>query len=233
MYLADINLSLFDLLALVAAGALVGTDAISWLQVMISRPIVAGTIGGALTGDPGAGLLAGAFLELLSLRHPPYGAARYPDTAPASLIAGAAYAAAGGSGLGSLLLVLVSGWGIGWIGTRSVQVLRAINTRLARDPEFLAREPVRIEVRQRLGIVLDALRAALLTASFLVPVTILAVLANRTTAVWEAESVAVVLLIVSLAGVVGAGARTVVGGHRSWPLLLAGAGGAVVLAAVL
>ena len=43
--------------------------------MMISRPIVAGTIGGLLFGDAAAGFAAGAFLEVLSFRHPPYGAA--------------------------------------------------------------------------------------------------------------------------------------------------------------
>jgi mannose/fructose/N-acetylgalactosamine-specific phosphotransferase system component IIC len=233
MYLADITLGPADLLLIAVAGALVGVDSVTWMQAMISRPIVAGTIGGALVGGPAAGFLVGAFLELFSFRHPPYGAARYPDSAPASLVAGAGYAAAGGTGLGSLLLVIVAGWGIGWIGARSVQVLRSFNTFLARDPVFLARRPVRIEVRQRLGIVLDGLRAALLAVSFTVPVAILAVLGNRYTAEWGGSSVAAGLLVVALAGVVGAGSRTIGGGLRMWPLLLAGAAAGLLALAVL
>ena len=233
MFLADVGLDPLDLLFLAAAGGLVGVDSVTWLQAMISRPIVAGTIGGALVGGPAAGFLVGAFLELLSFRHPPYGAARYPDVATASLIAGAGYAAAGGSGLGSLLLVLVAGWGIGWIGTRSVQALRAFNTRLAADSAYLARKPARIEIRQRLGIALDGFRAALLTASFTIPVALLATFANRVTGQWEGGSVAAGLVVVGLAGVVGAGSRTIGGTFRLWPLLLLGAGAAFLAVALL
>jgi len=233
MHLADIGLTPMDLVLLAAAGALVGVDSVTWLQVMISRPIVAGTIGGALVGGPAAGFLAGAFLELLSFRHPPYGAARYPDVATASLIAGAGYAAAGGSGLGSLLLVIVAGWGIGWIGTRSVHFLRAFNTRLAVDSAYLARKPARIEIRQRLGIALDGLRAALLTASFTIPVALSATFANRITGRWEGESVAAGLVVVGLAGAVGAGSRTIGGAFKLWPLLLLGAAAAFLTVTLL
>lgn len=233
MYLADVGLAPMDLVFLALAGALVGVDSVTWLQSMISRPIIAGTIGGALVGGPAAGFLVGAFLELLSFRHPPYGAARYPDVATASLIAGAGYAAAGGRGLGSLLLVLVAGWAIGWIGTRSVQILRAFNTRLAMDSVYLARKPVRIEVRQRLGIALDGFRAALLTASFTIPVALLATYANRVTGRWEGSSVAAGLVVVSLAGVVGAGSRTIGGAFKSWPLLLVGAAAALLVVTLL
>lgn len=233
MYLADVGLAPMDLVFLALAGALVGVDSVTWLQSMISRPIIAGTIGGALVGGPAAGFLVGAFLELLSFRHPPYGAARYPDVATASLIAGAGYAAAGGRGLGSLLLVLVAGWAIGWIGTRSVQILRAFNTRLAMDSVYLARKPVRIEVRQRLGIALDGFRAALLTASFTIPVALLATYANRVTGRWEGGSVAAGLVVVGLAGIVGAGSRTIGGAFKSWPLLLVGAAAALLVVTLL
>ncbi len=233
MYLADVGLAPMDLMFLALAGALVGVDSVTWLQSMISRPIIAGTIGGALVGGPAAGFLVGAFLELLSFRHPPYGAARYPDVATASLIAGAGYAAAGGRGLGSLLLVLVAGWAIGWIGTRSVQILRAFNTRLAMDSVYLARKPVRIEVRQRLGIALDGFRAALLTASFTIPVALLATYANRVTGRWEGGSVAAGLVVVGLAGIVGAGSRTIGGAFKSWPLLLVGAAAALLVVTLL
>lgn len=231
MFLADVNLNPLDLLLLTAAGAFVGVDSVTWVQAMTSRPIVAATIGGALVGSPAAGFLVGSFLELLSFRHPPYGAARYPDVAPAGLIAGAGFAAAGG-GLGSLLLVIVAGWGIGWIGTRSVQILRGLNTRLVEDPAFLARKPRRIEHRQRLGIALDGFRAALLTASFTVPVALLATYANRFTDGWQGSSVASGLLIVSLAGVVGAGSRTIGGAFRLWPLLLVGAAAGLLVVAL-
>ena len=87
MHLADVGIGPLDLLLIALVGGLVGADSVSWVQAMISRPIVAGTLGGALAGSPTAGFTVGAFLELLSFRHPPYGAARYPDVATASVSA--------------------------------------------------------------------------------------------------------------------------------------------------
>lgn len=233
MHLADVGIGPLDLLLIALVGGLVGADSVSWVQAMISRPIVAGTLGGALAGSPAAGFMVGAFLELLSFRHPPYGAARYPDVATASLIGGAAYAASGGTGLGSLLLVIAAGWGIGWMGTRSVHLLRVFNTRLAADSAFLARKPRRIEIRQRMGIALDGLRAALLTASFTIPVALSATFANRLTDSWAGEPAAGGLVVVALAGVVGAGSRTIGGVFKLWPLLLVGVAVGLTAAALL
>ncbi|MFC1531582.1 PTS sugar transporter subunit IIC, partial [Gemmatimonadota bacterium] len=67
----------------VLAGAVLGMDAVSWPQVMVSRPLVSATIGGWLLGNPVAGMLVGLVLEIYALRHPPFGAAKYPDTGPA------------------------------------------------------------------------------------------------------------------------------------------------------
>ena len=41
----------FDLIPFVALGALVGLDVVSFPQMMISRPLVAATVAGALAGD--------------------------------------------------------------------------------------------------------------------------------------------------------------------------------------
>ena len=50
------------LLPIAALGGLVGMDVVSFPQAMWSRPIVAATLAGALSGDARAGLLAGAAL---------------------------------------------------------------------------------------------------------------------------------------------------------------------------
>ena len=68
--MSELDLSLGLLAALVACGAALGLDAVSWPQVMISRPIVAATFGGALLGDAASGFLVGAALE----QHPRVGA---------------------------------------------------------------------------------------------------------------------------------------------------------------
>jgi len=202
-------------------GGLTGVDAVSWPQVMVSRPIVSATIGGAVMGRPAAGLLAGALLELLALRHQPFGAARYPDTGPAGVVAGAAYAASGGGGAAALATAAVMGWALGWIGARTVHVQRAVSGHLLADVEVLAAEPRRLERRQRLAVGLDFARGALLGATFLVP----AVLAVRL--VPAAHGAGGAAAAAALAAAAGAGAGASVGAlgraRGRWWLLAAGA----------
>lgn len=215
-----LDLGLSHWLLAVLAGGLVGMDAVSGPQIMISRPIVSGTVGGALFGDPAAGFLVGAVLEVFGFRHPPLGAARYADLGPAGLMAGAGYAVAGG-GVAALTVVLVAGWALGWLGSRTVVGLRRINGRLV-SPDGLAAVPARLEVRQRLGLLMDFLRGALLTAAFLVPMLMLA----RITAVEPGQPgrrLAVVSLIVAVGGAAGAGGRNMTAGGRALLLLLGGA----------
>src|SRR5205807_2572076 len=49
-------------------GRLVGVDLVSLPQIMISRPLVAGTVAGLLAGDPVSGVIVGATLELVAWR---------------------------------------------------------------------------------------------------------------------------------------------------------------------
>jgi PTS system mannose-specific IIC component len=60
-------------------GVVVGLDTTSVAQTMLSRPLVAGTIAGAIVGDPGGGLMMGVILEFFAFEVLPVGAARYPD----------------------------------------------------------------------------------------------------------------------------------------------------------
>src|ERR671911_2712979 len=68
-------------------GTLVGVDLVSVPQAMISRPLVAGTVAGALAGDIEAGLRLGVLFELFALDVLPVGAVRYPDYGPATVAA--------------------------------------------------------------------------------------------------------------------------------------------------
>ena len=223
MPLGEIPLHTTSWLILVALGGILAVDSVSWPQVMISRPLVSATLGGWVMGDPSAGFLVGALLELLSLRHPPFGAASYPDTGPAGLVAGCAYAAVGTASLGSLVAAILVGWAVGWIGTVSVQLRRRGNERLLSPESELAARPELLEKRQKTAVRLDVLRGALLTAGFLVPALVAAawvveqpesVLAT----VWGAA-----MLVTALAAAAGAGGRTSSFGVGGWPLLFAGA----------
>ena len=82
---ADLPLVLLTLL-----GAVLGLDAVSFPQAMLSRPIVAATLGGAFVGNAEVGLLVGATLELIALETLPVGASRYPEWGSASVVGGAA-----------------------------------------------------------------------------------------------------------------------------------------------
>lgn len=232
MPLGEIPLSTTTWLILVAVGGILAVDSVSWLQVMVSRPLVSATVGGWLLGDAGSGFLVGALLELMSLRHPPFGASRYPDTGPAGLIAGAAYAAVGEPSLGALVAAMLSGLVVGWIGAFTVQLRRRGNERLLGSIGELAAQPELLERRHRLAIQIDAVRGALITAGFLVPAVLASAWlvdqpASKSAAVWGAA-----MLVTALAAAAGAGGRTSSYGTVGWPLLFAGAALGAILAGV-
>lgn len=74
-------------LALFAWGIIAGLDQVSVLQGLLSRPLVAGTVSGAILGDLEGGIRIGAVLELFALDILPVGASRYPDFGGASVAA--------------------------------------------------------------------------------------------------------------------------------------------------
>lgn len=206
-------------LFLCAAGAVAGTDGSSGPHAMLSRPLVAGVTGGAVVGDPAAGLLAGAVLELMTLPYPPMGAARTPDTGVAGVVGGAAYAAAGG-GVAGLAGAVLAGWGAGWAGEWSLRWLRRINERLVARPE-LAGDPDLLETRHRWAVRLDALRGGLVTAALMVPAAAAASLASGAPA--PAGLVGVVMAGAVVAAGIGAAAGSsarVLATGRNRPALL-------------
>lgn len=156
-------------LLLGAWGTLVGLDLASVPQVMIARPLVAGTVAGAILGDVGTGLRLGVLFELLQFDILPLGAARYPEYGPATVASVAtAHAAAGALGVG---LGVAVGLVTGLLGGISVHwALRPLNTRAVR------RASARLEAGDPRAVVgvhvaclgRDALRATLVTAVGLV-----------------------------------------------------------------
>src|SRR3954471_14228937 len=86
-------------------GGLLALDGTSVGQVMVSRPLVAASLGGLVVGHPAAGMAIGVVLEALHLAVLPVGASRYPEGGPAAAVAGAAYAAYAPAGGGSAALL--------------------------------------------------------------------------------------------------------------------------------
>jgi len=141
------------LIALVVWGTFVGVDLVSLPQMMIARPLVAGTVAGAILGDIPTGLKLGVVFELLQYDILPVGAVRYPEYGPATVAAVAtAHASAG------------------LFGGVTINVLRRVNSSIIHnaaarlesgDPSAL----VRVHVG---GLLRDALRAAVVTGFGLV-----------------------------------------------------------------
>lgn len=205
------------------AGGVLALDGVSFPQVMISRPLVSATIGGAILGSAGGGLLVGALLELLSMRHPPYGAAKYPDTGPAGLVAGAAYAASGAASIEALVTSLIGGWVVGWAGSYAGYARRRLNERFVANVSLLAEYPAKLERRVRLALAIDFARGAAVTGGFLVPIALLSVFAAGTPVTGPGAAFGAAALVTAIAASIGAGARTTAPDVRAWMMVLLGA----------
>ena len=123
--------SLLHLLPHALLGAVRGLDTVSFPQAMLSRPLAAATLGGALAGSPGGGLLVGAALELIALETLPFGASRYPEWGSASAVGGALFASSPEPRAGALSLALITAVTTAWVGGWSMVQLRQLNARLA------------------------------------------------------------------------------------------------------
>lgn len=113
-------------------GGVVGLDGTSFPQVMISRPLLAGTLTGALFGRPLEGLVIGFIMEAFSLITLPIGAARYPESGTAAVATVGAYMAAVEPGLapGALVIAVAFGFGWEWVAGETVVLQRRSNGQL-------------------------------------------------------------------------------------------------------
>ncbi len=215
------------ILALLAWGTIVAVDLVTLPQGMLSRPLVAATVAGALAGDAAAGLLAGVALELYALEVMPIGAARYPDWGPASVAAGAAVAAIPGAGIGvaglvGLPLALLGGWSL--VAHRR-HTARSIATRL---DQVAAGDARAIWQLQRNGLLRDAFRGlALATAG----IVVLAVARQIPwTEIANLELLDVAVLAGGLAAAISGAIRSAgAGARRRWLAVGVAAGLVVVL----
>lgn len=197
------------LLPVVLLGALLGLDTVSFPQAMLSRPIVAATLGGTLIGDPMSGLFAGVTLEFIAVETLPFGASRYPEWGSASVIGGALFASYPTHPPGAMAIAIVAALATAWIGGWTMVKLRqrnavwAAHSRGALDAG--ARGAV-ISVQLK-GLTGDLVRGALLTAiAFLV----FAPLAEATVGRWTVDA--------RTSRSVAIGAAVAVAGGAAWKL---------------
>ena len=147
-------------------GGLMGLDTVSFPQAMMSRPIVAGTLGGAALGSPAAGVLCGATIELFALETLPVGASRYPEWGSASLLAGGLFAMQASERAGGLLTSVAFALLWAYVGSWSMVQLRKLNGRWARrrhEAVALGSRDVVVGL-QLYGLTADLLRGIVLTA---------------------------------------------------------------------
>ena len=112
---------------------LLGLDRTAALQIMISRPLVAGPAVGLLLGDPLTGLTIGMLLELLWLCRMPVGASiPHDDTQVTVGATTLAIALSGvvGRGVGLTLCALLVALPLGKIGQVVERTVRSSNQRL-------------------------------------------------------------------------------------------------------
>lgn len=209
-------------------GGLLGLDQTGVGQFMVSRPLVTGTLVGALLGSPGSGILVGAMLEALFLPAFPVGGARFPETGPATVVAAAA---ASTPGAGSLAVAAV--FGVVWahLGSRSVELLRRVNERLVPDPRRSRVGPGPLERRHLGAVALDFLRAAALTGiGLLLAGEVAAPLARR----WPLGTEATTGLLAVAACVSAGGLLSGLGGpRRRAGLVVVGAVAGVIAGVIL
>ena len=221
------NLPIEVLIALVVWGTLVGVDLVSLPQMMIARPLVAGTVAGAILGDIPTGLKLGVVFELLQYDILPVGAVRYPEYGPATVAAVAtAHASAGVLGLGLGALV---GLVTGLLGGVTINVLRRVNSRIvhAAASELEAGDPralVRVHVG---GLLRDGLRAAVVTMVGLVLAWLARPLLGGVLSVRGAVLLAVAVVATALAAG-AAGTLRLVGRGPNLAWFAAGLGGGIV-----
>ena len=198
-------MSLLETLPIALLGALLGLDVVSFPQAMVSRPIVAATLAGAFIGNPPAGLLIGAVLELIALDTLPFGASRYPEWGSAGVVGGALFAAQPpgmpgalpASLLAALLTASISGWSM-------VMLRRIIATRLERT-----RDSIEAGSRDALlglhlsGMTMDLLRGALVTTLGMI---VFSPLVAAIVAIWGSESAPSRAVVVVIAAIVAGGA---------------------------
>lgn len=126
-----------DFMILALLGGLVAIDETAFLQIMISRPLVAGSLVGLAFGDLDSGLFFGAMAELIYLDALPAGAARFPDSGLATVVGTGLIVLAGRHGMspsaGVWLVALLMAVLVGRVGERTITFVRRRNNGLCEE----------------------------------------------------------------------------------------------------
>lgn len=208
-------MSAIDLIPLALLGGILGLDVVSFPQAMVSRPLVAATLAGALIGEATAGLMLGAALELIALETLPFGASRYPEWGSASVVGGAIYASQTAHPAGAMSMAVVSALATTWVGGWTMVKLRRLNAYWAARKREALEAGARGAVisLQLTGMTADLVRGAVLTA---IAYALLAPLAAWCLARWTMDSRLSRAIVVAAAASVAGGA--------AWKLFHATAG---------
>jgi len=198
-------IELVALIPLALLGGILGLDVVSFPQAMISRPLVASTLAGALIGQSASGLLLGAALELIALETLPFGASRYPEWGSASVVGGAIFASHPSHPAGAMTLATLSALATTWIGGWTMVKLRERNAVWAGHRRDALEAGARGSVvsLQLMGMTADFLRGAGLTA---LAYALLAPLAAACISLWSVDARISRCLVVGLAASVAGGA---------------------------
>jgi PTS system mannose-specific IIC component len=195
-------------------GGIVGLDATSFPQAMISRPLVAAALAGGVLGRPVEGVAIGVILELFALVILPIGAARYPEAGTASVAASGAYAMTAGGVVPDLLLLAII-FGLAWehLTGASVRLLRRWNEWIVADaPRRGAVSAARLERLHLAAMAIDLVRGGVVSV---IGAALGAWLLRRVHPLWSMPgSVVLGVLAVSGAAMLGA-ALPLFGGWKS------------------
>jgi mannose/fructose/N-acetylgalactosamine-specific phosphotransferase system component IIC len=199
------SIDLADILPIAVLGGILGLDVVSFPQAMISRPLVAATLAGALVGQAMSGLLVGAALELIALETLPFGAAKYPEWGSAATVGGALFAAHPSHPAGAMTVAVLAAVATGWIGGWTMFQIRQANARAAdrhRGGLDAGARGTVIDLQIK-GLSLDLLRGTLLTG---IAYAALTPLMSAMMAVWDMDGRLSRALVVFVAASVAMGA---------------------------
>jgi len=195
-----------DVLPIAMLGGVLGLDVVSFPQAMISRPLVAATVAGALLGEPLAGLLIGVALELIALETLPFGASRYPEWGSASVVGAAIFATNRSTHFaGAMSMGVVAALATTWVGGWTMVKLRQWNAVWAARKREALEAGARGAVisLQLMGMTADLARGVLLTA---IGYALLAPLATWCLARWSIDAQVSRAIVVAAAASVAGGA---------------------------